>query len=87
MTGNEDFSRPLYDILSKEYAVYVKLSREEVSARAADEFLAKKLRVSIGTPILKRKRFVFADNGLPIELSIGYFRSDSFVYTLESERE
>jgi GntR family transcriptional regulator len=87
MTGNEDFSRPLYDILSKEYAVFVKLSREEVSARAADEFLAKKLRVSVGTPILKRKRFVFADNGLPIELSIGYFRSDSFVYTLESERD
>jgi GntR family transcriptional regulator len=87
MTGNEDFSRPLYDILSKEYAVNVKLSREEVSARAADEFLAKKLRVSVGTPILKRKRFVFADNGLPIELSIGYFRSDSFVYTLESERD
>jgi GntR family transcriptional regulator len=87
MTGNEDFSRPLYDILSKEYSVFVKLSREEVSARAADEFLSKKLRVSVGTPILKRKRFVFDDNGLPVEWCISYFRSDSFVYTLESERE
>jgi GntR family transcriptional regulator len=87
MTGNEDLSRPLYDMLGKEYSVFVKLSREEVSARAADEFLSKKLRVSVGTPILKRKRFVFDNNGLLVEWSIGYFRSDSFVYTLESERD
>ncbi|KAA6343215.1 HTH-type transcriptional repressor YvoA [termite gut metagenome] len=87
MTGNEDFSRPLYDMLGKEYSIFVKLSREEVSARAADDFLSKKLRVSVGTPILKRKRFVFDNNGLLVEWSIGYFRADSFIYTLESERD
>ncbi|MCD8165716.1 MAG: GntR family transcriptional regulator [Bacteroides sp.] len=86
MTGNEDFSRPLYNIMSKEYGVYVKLSKEEVSARAADEFLAKKLRMNIGAPILKRKRFVYDEKSVPVEWSVGYFRSDSFVYTLELER-
>jgi GntR family transcriptional regulator len=87
MTGNEDFSSPLYNLLSKEYSIDVKLSREEVSACAATDFLAKKLRVSAGMPILKRKRYVFDDKCLPVEWSTGYFRADSFVYTLESERE
>jgi len=86
MTGNEDFSRPLYNILSKDYSTHVKLSKEEVSARAADDFLAKKLRINIGAPVLKRKRFVFDEKGIPVEWSVGYFRSDSFVYTIESER-
>lgn len=87
MTGEENYSRPLYNIMEADYGVTVKLSREEIGALVADEFLAKKLRVSIGDPILKRKRFVFDSTGMPAEWCIGYFRADSFVYTIESERE
>ena len=87
LTGNEDFSRPLYEILEHDYATIAKLSKEEISARAADPFLAKKLDVETGDPILKRKRMVYDPGGRPIEYNLGYYRSDSMVYTLESERK
>ncbi len=87
LTGNEDFSRPLYDILERDYHTIVKLSREEISARLADRHLAEKLELDPGKPILKRKRFVYDPGGRPVEWNVGYYRADSFVYTIESERD
>jgi GntR family transcriptional regulator len=87
LTGNEDFSRPLYEILEKDYSVIAKLSKEEISARAADKLLAQKLNINPGDAILKRRRFVYDPGGRPIEYNIGYYRADSFVYTIESERD
>ncbi|MDL2322453.1 GntR family transcriptional regulator [Bacteroidales bacterium OttesenSCG-928-A17] len=86
LTGNEDFSRPLYDIL-KDYNTIVKLSKEEISAKAADRLLSEKLEIKMGDPILKRKRFVYDPGGRAVEWNVGYYRADSFVYTIESERE
>ena len=87
LTGKEDFSKPLYEILEKDFSVVAKLSKEEISARLADKFLAHKLNINTGDPILKRKRFVFDPGSRPIEYNIGYYRADSFIYTIESERE
>ena len=87
MTGEEDFTRPLYDILERDHSVIVKLSKEEISADVADKHLADKLSLRQGDPILKRKRFVFDPGGRPVEYNLGYYRADSFVYTIESERE
>lgn len=87
LTGEEDFSRPLYEILEREHSIIAKLSKEEISARTADKFLAKKLNIKTGDAILKRKRFVFDPGSRPIEYNIGYYRADSFVYTIESERD
>lgn len=86
MTGEEDFNRPLYEILEKDYSTVVKLSKEEISARSAGPFLAKKLDLSPADPILMRKRFVYDAGQHPVEYNIGYYRADSFVYTVESER-
>lgn len=87
MTGKEDFSYPLYEILEKNYNTIAKLSKEEISAIAADRQMAEKLEVKTGFPILKRKRYVYDPGGRPIEWNVGYYRADSFVYTIESERE
>jgi GntR family transcriptional regulator len=86
LTGDEDFSQPLYDLLEKNYHIIVKLSKEEVSAIAADRTLAAKLDVAVGDPLLKRKRFVYDPGNRPVEWNVGYYRADSFVYTIESER-
>ncbi|PSL45396.1 GntR family transcriptional regulator [Chitinophaga niastensis] len=87
LTGEEDFKRPLYDILEKDYMVIATLSKEEISAKAADKFIASKLEIESGSPILFRKRFVFDQGERPIEYNLGYYRADSFVYTVESRRE
>lgn len=87
LTGKEDFRRQLYEILEHDYSTIAALSREEISARSADEFLAEKLGLSLGDPILVRKRLVFDPGKRPIEYNVGYYKADSFVYTIESERE
>ncbi|PST81837.1 GntR family transcriptional regulator [Pedobacter yulinensis] len=85
LTGEEDFKRPLYDILA-DHKVIANLSKEEISARGAEKNIAKKLGVEPGSPVLVRKRFVFDQGERPIELNWGYYKADSFVYTVESRR-
>jgi GntR family transcriptional regulator len=87
LTGEEDFKRPLYEILEKDYQVVANLSKEEISARGADKFLAGKLQLDPGSPVLFRKRFVFDQAERPIEYNLGFYRADSFVYTIESRRD
>lgn len=87
LTGKEDFTRPLYEILEKDHHVVANLSKEEISARPADKFLAGKLQLEIGDAVLFRKRFVFDQAERPIEYNLGYYRADSFVYTIESRRD
>jgi GntR family transcriptional regulator len=86
LTGDEDFKRPLYEMLEQEHSVIATLSKEEISARAADSVISEKLRLSIGAPVLFRKRFVFDQGERPIEYNLGYYKADSFVYTVESSR-
>ena len=87
LTGEEDFKRPLYEILEKDYSVVANLSKEEISAKGADKFTAAKLSIEAGAPVLFRKRFVFDQGDRPIEYNLGYYHADSFVYTVESRRD
>lgn len=86
MTGDENFKTPLYDILQNEYGVTVITSKEEISARLAGDKVAQKLGISANDPILIRKRFVYDENNKAVEYNIGYYRADSFTYSIESKR-
>ena len=86
LTGEEDYTRPLYEMLETQYNIVVKTSKEEISARLAGEFIAEKLEIKSNDPILIRRRFVYDVNGVPIEYNVGYYRADSFTYTIEAER-
>lgn len=86
LTGNEDFKRPLYEILENDYSVIATISKEEIMAKAAEPFIAEKLGIAVDSPILFRKRFVFDQGERPIEFNLGYYKADSFVYTVESKR-
>ena len=86
VTGEENYNAPLYEMLEKNYGIVVKLSKEEVSARLAGNYIAEKLEIEPNDPILIRKRFVYDVDGKPVEYNIGYYRADAFTYTLESER-
>ena len=63
--------------------IVVKTSREMVYARSANAELAEKLDINEGEPILVRKRFVLDVNDTPVEYNIGYYRADSFTYSIE----
>lgn len=83
MTVEEDMSSPLYEILEKKYDIFVKTSKEMISARGANAEMADKLGIQEGDPVLVRKRFVLDINNVPVEYNIGYYRADSFTYTIE----
>ena len=86
MTGEEDFTQPLYTLLEQQYGIVVHKSVEEISAILAGKELAQKLGIRTGHAILKRKRFVLDAHGFPIEYNVGLYRADSFTYRIEAEK-
>jgi len=86
LTGKEDFSKPLYKMLEEEYSTVVATSREEISAKLADENIARKLKIKIGSPVLKRKRFVLDPGERPVEYNIGYYNAEHFTYSIEIQK-
>lgn len=86
LRGSENFNRPLYDILKSDHNIIVKTSKEEIKAAPANNFIASKLDIKTGQPILIRRRAVSDVNGVPIEYNIGWYRADSFTYKIESVR-
>ncbi len=86
LTGEEDYVKPLYEMLEQDRGIVVKTSMEEISARLAGDYLAGLLEISPNDAILVRKRLVYDDKGTPVEYNMGYYRSDSFTYTIEATR-
>lgn len=86
LTGKEDFSRHLYEILEQDYSTVPSVSKEKISAMAANSLLAKKLNIKKGDPLLFRKRLVCDPGDRPIEYNLGYYRGDSFAYEIDIKR-
>lgn len=86
LTGEEDFKRPLYEMLEQEHSSIANLSKEEISAKPAAKLIAAKLDIEAGSPILFRKRFVYDQAERAMEYNLGYYKGESFLYTVESRR-
>ena len=84
--GDEDFSRPLYEIIERESGVLADRAHEELSAVAADATLARLLNVRRGTPLLQRNRTVFDAGRRPIEYAVVHYLSSRFALTLDIQR-
>ena len=87
MTGQEDFSQPLYQMLENEIGAYPIVSREEISAIAAEKSLALRLKVKEGAPVLFRKRVVFDSDGKAVEFNKVYYQGEGFSYSIDIERK
>lgn len=86
LTGKEDFSRHLYEIMEQEHATTVAISKEKINAVAATADVAKKLSIKKNDPILFRRRLVCDPGDRPIEYNVGYYRGDSFTYEIDIKR-
>jgi GntR family transcriptional regulator len=87
LTGNEDFTRHLYEIIESDYHIVASVSKEEIRAILADHILAEKLTIEEGDPILYRKRKVCDPGERPIEFNLCYYRADKFTYTINIEKK
>ncbi len=86
LTGNEDFSRPLYEILEKDFHVIPSFSNERLKARLASEITSKRLKIAKGDPVLIRERFVSDPGNRPLEYNKGFYIAERFTYTISIKR-
>ncbi len=86
LTGDEDFKRPLYEMLENDYSTIANLSKEEISAKIATKPIAAKLEIETGSPVLFRKRYVYDHGDRPMEYNLGYYKAETMIYTVESRR-
>ena len=86
LTGKEDFTRPLYDIIEHDYNVVPSISSERIRAKSASAITAKRLRIKRGDPVLVRERFVSDPGNRPIEYNIGFYIAEKFTYTIDIKR-
>jgi len=85
-TGDEDFTRHLYEIMEEDYAVVPSISKEEIKATLADEDIAEVLNIKLGAAVLYRRRVVCDPGDRPIEFNVGYYRADEFSYSIDIKR-
>jgi len=84
---DQDYTRPLYELIEETADVSVDQSHEEMLAVAADERIARLLHVNVGAPLLQRRRTVYDPGRKPVEFAIVHYRSDRFTLTLDIRRE
>ena len=84
--GDEDFERPLYEVIRRASGVVAATSREEITAVRADAALRRALRVPRGAPVLLRTRTILDGRGVPLEFNRNYYRVDRYALTLELRR-
>ncbi len=86
ITENDNFEKPLYELMDEEHNIIPVYSREEIKAIAATQKIANLLQIKKGQPVLERKRLVLDAGRKPIEYNICYYRSDWFTYSIEIKR-
>lgn len=86
LTGEEDFSRPLYEVLYDVSSVRPEQSQERITAIAATAALAKSLRVPVRSPLLQRRRRVTDVGDRAIEYAINHYCTAHFAYTINIRR-
>lgn len=83
---DEDFEKPLYELLEEKYKTPVSISNEKIKARIASKITAKNLRIKQGEPVLIRERFVSDPGNRPVEYNIGFYIAEKFTYSIEIRR-
>ena len=87
LTGREEFSQPLYEVIERQTGAVAEKAREEFVATAANATLAKLLAVPPGEPLLLRSHIVLDAAGRPLEFAQVHYVSQRFALTLELRRE
>jgi len=86
LTGAEDFSKPLYEVIQAATGAVAETAREEFAAVAANASMAKLLAVKRGEPLLLRWHTVLDAGNRPMELASVHYVSSRFALTLELRR-
>ena len=86
ITPDEDFKKPLYQLLEEKFKIVPDTSLERIKARLATPITAERLRIKKGEPVLIRERFVSDPGDRPVEYNIGFYVAETFTYSIEIKR-
>ena len=70
-------------MLEEDCGVIVAVSREEISAISAEKWLADKLGIVVGTPLLFRQRIVSDTDGRMVENNKVNYKDEGLTYSIE----
>lgn len=87
INGDENFMRPLYELLEKQHDTIVSTSKEKLRAIKSDKRIASMLDIGNDVAILKRERLVTDIGDRPVEYNIVYYHTDYFTYDIDIKRE
>ena len=87
LSAEEDYSRPLYEVIEAATGVTADRAREELTAVPAGVRLASQLKVKLGEPLLCRRHLVFDTAGRPMEYAEVHYVSTRFTLTMDLRRE
>lgn len=74
--GNEDFTQPLYEVITQVSGIVAVRSKEDITACLADDELSEALKIEIGSALLLRKRITLDSHDEPVEVNVNWYRSD-----------
>lgn len=83
LAATDRFELPLYEMLHQRFGVVADQSSEDLAGVAADRALAARLKVRVGTPLLRRERTVLDRGGRPLEFAVVHYRCDRFRLSLQ----
>lgn len=86
LTGKEDYSLPLYQLIESLSGIAAARSEEQIRAIAAARPYTDWLRIKPGAPLLIRQRRVCDAGGRPIEYAVNHYRGDLFTYRIDIHR-
>ncbi len=87
LSKDDDFTRPLYELIQERASIIASESLEELSAVSAESRLARRLSVAVGAPLLRRERTVSDTGRRPVEFAIVHYRCDRFRLVLNLRQE
>lgn len=79
----ECYKHSLYDFLRREKNIVVLRARDTLEAILASEEVASRLDIKVASPVFKRTRASYSQDGRQIEYSVSYYPGSRYKYSIE----
>jgi GntR family transcriptional regulator len=84
--GRRELAKKPILLLLEEAGVKVGRAHQTISAGLADNVLAERLEISVGSALLAVRRLVYDDADRPVQWLHGFYRPDRYAYEMELSR-
>lgn len=80
---NEEYTKSLYELLDRKYGVKIVKGTDVLEAVSATQAIADFLETEKNSPLFRRSRRTFDQNGEIVEYSVCYYPGDRYKYSVD----